>query len=294
MVSQADHKGVVLAGGHGTRLGPLSKVVSKHLLPLYDKPMIYYPISNLIAAGVSQIAIVTKPEQENNYFRLLGDGSDWGVNFVYVKQEEPLGIADALSRSEEFIGSSHVVLMLGDNLFSGLDLRSAIRKHSEVVGAYFYGYRVGDPHQYGVLEFTRGEVSNIIEKPSGFISDFAVPGVYILDADACGKVKSLTPSDRGEYEITDLLLSYVNDQKFICDTDTLGMAWLDTGNPDSLAQATEYVRVMQSRQGLPLGSPEVSSWQSGMISTIQAKRLVEQLPDSHYKQMLKNFWGFND
>lgn len=252
--------GIVLAGGNGTRLSPLTKVISKQLLPVYDKPMIYYPLSTLMSAGISDIAIITKPDNRHLFENLLDDGSQWGVRLTYVQQAHAEGIAQAFVLAEEFINKRPCVLILGDNLFHGDLNPSFARAKQRRRGATVFGYRVQDPERYGVLAFDEeNRVKQIVEKPSFPPSDFAVTGLYFYDDTVCQKAKKLTKSHRGEYEITDLNNMYKEDNELYVELLEEGFAWLDTGTPDSLHEAASYVQTMQHRQGVRIGCPDTIS-----------------------------------
>jgi len=260
-----NHCGVILAGGNGTRLGPLTSSVSKQLLPVYDKPMIYYPLSTLMSAGIYNIAIITKPDTRYLFRKLLGDGSDWGIYITYIPQPKPEGIAQAFVLAEEFIDQRPCALVLGDNLFHGDLNPSFARAKARQRGATVFGYKVKDPERYGVLDFdSENRVKQIVEKPSFPPSDFAVTGLYFYDDTVCEKAKTLSKSPRGEYEITDLNNLYKEDDSLYVELLEEGFAWLDTGTPDSLHEAASYVQTMQHRQGVRIGCPDTiarrNSW----------------------------------
>lgn len=252
--------GIVLAGGSGTRLGPLTKVISKQLLPVYDKPMVYYPLSTLISAGISDIAIIANPSNCHLFETLLGTGSQWGVSLTYIQQERPEGIAQAFVIAEEFIDERPCALVLGDNLFHG-DLGPAFaRAKQRTRGATVFGYKVKDPERYGVLVFDgENRVKEIVEKPTFPLSEFAVTGLYFYDTTVCQKAKKLNKSQRGEYEITDLNNMYSRDNELCVELLEEGFAWLDTGTPDSLHEAASYVQTMQHRQGVRIGCPDTAA-----------------------------------
>jgi glucose-1-phosphate thymidylyltransferase len=265
MVMTTNHCGVILAGGNGTRLRPLTQVVSKQLLPVYDKPMIYYPLSTLMSAGIYNVAIITNPDNRHLFEKLLGDGSAWGIYISYISQPKPEGIAQAFTLAEEFIDERPCALVLGDNLFHG-DLSSSFaRAKQRQCGATVYGYKVKNPKRYGVLDFdSENRVKRIVEKPSFPPSDYAVTGLYFYDNTVCEKAKKLNKSDRGEYEITDLNNMYKEEGELYVELLGEGYAWLDTGTLDSLHEAASYVQTMQHRQGVRIGCPNTiarrNSW----------------------------------
>jgi glucose-1-phosphate thymidylyltransferase len=261
-------KGIVLAGGSGSRLSPLTSAFSKQLLPVYDKPMIMYPIATLMAAGIKNIAIISTPSDKPLFERLLGDGSRFGVNFVYMIQEQPRGIPEAFLIAEEFIANESVGLILGDNIFHGSGLGRDLAKHSDIDGAKIFGYRVANPSEYGVIEFSKdGDVISIEEKPIQPKSNYAIPGLYFFDKRVCEIAKNLKPSSRGELEIVDILQAYKSTSELSVSILPRGTAWLDTGTPDSLLDAGNFVRVIQSRQGIQIASLEEISWRQGWITT---------------------------
>ena len=253
-------KGIVLAGGAGTRLYPVTKVVSKQLLPIYNKPMIYYPLSTLINAGIKEIMIISTPEDQMLFKRLLGDGSQWKVNFEYIIQEKPEGIAQALILAESWLKGSPVTLILGDNLFFGPNLknllRSVLKKKNR---STIFAYRVSDPERYGVVSFDKhNKVKSIVEKPKRTNSDWAVTGLYCYDKNASSMAKLLKPSKRGELEITDLNKEYLKRNQLDVELLGEGFAWLDTGTPDSLLEASNFVKILETRQGILIGDPSRS------------------------------------
>lgn len=281
-------KGIILAGGSGTRLYPITKAISKQLLPLYDKPMIYYPLSVLMLAGIREILIISTPEHLYAYEKLLGDGSRIGVSFTYQAQEVPRGVADAFILGETFIGEDNVCLILGDNVFYGQDLtrvlRETIKKHT---GATIFGYPVKNPSAFGVVEFdTRGRVLSIEEKPERPKSNYAVPGLYFYDSRVVEIAKHITPSDRGELEITAINNVYLEMGELYVSLLGRGMAWLDTGTPKGMLQAAEFVEAVQDRQGFYISCIEEIAWRRGFISVEQLAAIGEELKMTEYGQYL--------
>jgi len=257
-------KGIVLAGGSGSRLWPITRGVSKQLLPVYDKPLIYYPISTLMSAGISDITVITTPFDQLNFQRLLGAGDKYGITFNYATQESPDGLAQAFLLAKKFIEGEKCALVLGDNIFHGQGLGSQLREFQNVNGAQIFAYQVSDPSQYGVVEFSsQGRVISIEEKPTNPKSKFAIPGLYFYDETAVIRTKSLARSSRGELEITDLNRSYLVENLLRVKTFARGTTWLDMGTPATLLEAAEYVRIVQDRQGLLIGSPEEAAWRAG-------------------------------
>ena len=280
-------KGIILAGGSGTRLWPLTKAVSKQLMPVFDKPMIYYPISTLMLAGIKEILIITTPEDSESFKKLLGDGSQLGCTFNYAIQEVPNGLAQAFIIGEEFIGNDSVALILGDNIFHGKHFGRQLRSDKDIDGALIYAYQVRDPERYGVVEFDEdGNALSIEEKPTSPKSRFAIPGLYFYDNDVVNIAKGLEPSARGEYEITDVNKAYLEAGKLKVSRMDRGMAWLDTGTHESLIQASQYVQMIEQRQGMKVGSIEEVAWRMGYISTEQLKSLAEPLCKSGYGNYL--------
>jgi glucose-1-phosphate thymidylyltransferase len=268
------YKGIILAGGNGTRLHPITVAMSKQLLPIYDKPMIYYPLSVLMTANISEILVITKPEETHLFKSLLGDGSQFGMKIEYAEQPKPKGIAQGLLIAEKFLSDSPSVLILGDNIFYGSNLDSKIAEAMLInEGAYIFPYKVQDPSQYGVLKFGKqGDVSAILEKPKKAPSNLAVPGLYIFDETASTRAKSLSPSTRGELEITDLLNGYLNDGLLkYCALDR-GTAWLDTGTPESLLEASMFVQTIEKRQGQKIACLEEIAFKNSWISRDQLIR----------------------
>ncbi len=283
-------KGIILAGGHATRLGPISKVVSKQLIPVYDKPMIFYSVSTLLLAGVREILIISKPKDIDLFKSLFGDGHSLGLKISYEVQLKANGIAEAFLIGEKFINHSPTALILGDNLFHGNGLSNALRSVSNSFnGATIYAYQVNDPHRYGIVEFNeKNEVLSIEEKPIKPKSNYAVTGIYFYDNSVCQRAKNLTPSKRGELEITELNNSYLQDSKLNVEILGRGMVWLDTGTPDSLHEASSYVRTIESRQGLKIGCPEEISWRMGFINDSQLEQQASKYIKSGYGTYLMN------
>lgn len=276
-------KGIVLAGGSGTRLHPLTLAVSKQLMPVYDKPMIYYPLSVLMNAGISEILIITTPHDNSSFKKLLGDGSQFGCNFEYAIQDIPNGLAKAFVIGEEFIGDNKVALILGDNIFYGSGMDKLLQANNNPEGGIVYAYHVSDPERYGVVEFDKNQVAiSIEEKPENPKSNFAVPGLYFYDNDVIQIAKELEPSSRGEYEITDVNKVYLERGKLQVAILDRGTAWLDTGTFASLMQAGQFVEVIEERQGLKIGCLEEIAYRQGFIDKAQLKKLAEPLLKSGY------------
>jgi len=276
-------KGIVLAGGSGTRLHPLTISVSKQLMPVYDKPMIYYPISTLISAGINEILIISTPQDQHLFKKLLGDGSQIGCNFQYEVQENPNGLAEAFLIGEKFIGKDSVALILGDNIFYGTGLSNLLQSNTNPNGGIIYAYHVNDPERYGVVDFDDSQkVLSIEEKPKHPKSNFAVPGIYFYDNSVIDKAKNIRPSKRGELEITDINKAYLEENKLSVSILDRGIAWLDTGTIKSLMKASNFVEVIEERQGLKIGSIEEAAFRSGFINKSQLKKLAEPLLKSGY------------
>jgi glucose-1-phosphate thymidylyltransferase len=282
-------KGIVLAGGSGSRLWPLTKAVSKQLMPVYDKPMIYHPLSTLMIAGIRDILIITTPEDASAFQRLLGDGSDLGCSFTYTVQEKPNGLAQAFVLGKDFIGQDKVALVLGDNIFYGRGFGRTLRAHTDPDGAIVFAHFVNDPGRYGVVDFdAEGKVISIEEKPTQPKSNFAVPGLYFYDNDVVAIAEGLEPSERGEYEITDVNKAYLDAGKLQVGVLDRGMAWLDTGTHASLMQASQFVQVIEERQGLKIGCLEEIAWRMGFIDDAQLESLAQPLLKSGYGTYLMN------
>jgi glucose-1-phosphate thymidylyltransferase len=281
-------KGIILAGGSGTRLYPITKAISKQLMPIYDKPMIYYPLSILMMAGIKEILIITTPEDSAQFKRLLGDGSQVGCRFEFAIQEVPNGLAQAFVIGSEFIGKDRVGLVLGDNIFYGTGLGRQLQSLNNIEGGYVFAYEVSDPERYGVVEFdSRNNVLSIEEKPKQPKSNFAVPGLYFYDNQVMEIAHNLKPSPRGEYEITDVNKEYLRRGQLKVAILDRGTAWLDTGTFDSLSDATEFVRVIEKRQGTKIGCIEEVAYRMGFIGEKELERQAKQLEKSGYGNYLK-------
>ena len=280
-------KGIILAGGSGTRLYPLTKAVSKQLMPVYNKPMIYYPLSILMLAGIKDILIITTAEDNDQFKRLLGDGKHLGCNFQYAIQEKPNGLAQAFIIGESFIGNDKVALILGDNIFYGSGLTKLLPTLTDVDGGCVFAYRVSDPERYGVVEFDEKMMAiSIEEKPSTPKSNYAVPGLYFYDNSVIEVARSLKPSARGEYEITDVNKVYLTKNKLKVVIMDRGTAWLDTGTFESLSDASEFVRVIEKRQGTSIGSIEEVAYRKGFITNEELKKTAEGFRKSGYGEYL--------
>jgi glucose-1-phosphate thymidylyltransferase len=281
-------KGIILAGGSGTRLYPITRAISKQLMPIYDKPMIYYPLSVLMQADIREILIITTPEDNESFKRLLGDGQDLGCTFKYAIQEKPNGLAQAFVIGEQFIGNEKVALILGDNIFYGTGFSELIRSFNDVQGAAIFAYSVADPERYGVVEFDENlKALSIEEKPSKPKSNFAVPGLYFYDNSVIEIAKSLKPSLRGEYEITDVNKFYLQQGNLHVGVMDRGTAWLDTGTFESLSDASEYVRVIEKRQATKIGCIEEVAYRRGFINAEQLKVLITKYIKSGYGKYLE-------
>jgi glucose-1-phosphate thymidylyltransferase len=281
-------KGIILAGGSGTRLHPLTLVMSKQLLPVYDKPMVYYPLSTLMMAGIRDILIISTPHDLPHFERILGDGSRIGCSFTYAVQPEPKGLAQAFTIGADFIGNEKVALVLGDNIFYGSGLGSQLKSCADPDGGIVFAYKVSDPERYGVVEFdASGKVISIEEKPSKPKSSYAVPGLYFYDNSVVEIARNIKPSHRGELEITDVNRTYLEQGRLSTRILTRGTAWLDTGTFASLMQAGQFIQVIEDRQGLKIGCIEEIAWRNGWIGSAELVVIAEQLGKSGYGEYLK-------
>nr|WP_321233975.1 glucose-1-phosphate thymidylyltransferase RfbA [uncultured Psychroserpens sp.] len=282
-------KGIILAGGSGTRLHPLTLAVSKQLMPIYDKPMIYYPLSTLMSSGIREILIISTPHDLPLFKQLLGNGKKFGCEFQYEVQEQPNGLAEAFIIGADFIGNDKVALILGDNIFYGTGLEALLQKNNDPSGGIIYAYHVHDPERYGVVEFdSQGNAISIEEKPKTPKSNFAVPGIYFYDNSVVEIAKNIQPSQRGELEITDINRVYLNQRKLKVSVLDKGTAWLDTGTFNSLMQASQFVQVIEERQGLKIGAIEETAYKMGYINKKELSDLIEPLIKSGYgKHLLK-------
>ncbi|MGC4988305.1 glucose-1-phosphate thymidylyltransferase RfbA [Nocardia salmonicida] len=279
-------RGIILAGGTGSRLHPITRGVSKQLVPVYDKPMVYYPLSTLMLAGIDDILVITTPEDADAFSRLLGDGSQFGVAISYVVQPEPDGLARAFVLGADHIGTEPAALVLGDNIFHGPGLGASLERFHDIDGGAVFAYWVKDPTAYGVVEFDHGRAVSIEEKPKVPRSNYAIPGLYFYDNDVVEIARELRPSARGEYEITDINRAYLEQNRLSVDVLARGTAWLDTGTFDSLLDAANYVRTIEERQGLKIGVPEEVAWRRGLISDEQLRKLAEPMVRSGYGRYL--------
>ena len=276
-------KGIILAGGSGTRLHPITWGVSKQLVPVYDKPMVYYPLSTLISVGIRDILVITTPDDQAQFQRLLGDGSRWGISITFAVQPEPNGLAQAFVIGKDFIGADSVALALGDNIFYGATLDEQLADFEHIDGAAVFAYQVSNPTAYGVVEFDKsGKAISIEEKPAQPKSNYAIPGLYFYDNNVAEIAENLEPSARGAYEITDVNRVYLERGELQVAVLPRGTAWLDTGTFDSLMEAGEYVKTLEKRQGTKIGSPEEAAWRRGFISDDKLTELAEQLGKSGY------------
>lgn len=287
-------KGIVLAGGSGTRLSPLTNSISKQLLPVYDKPMVYYPISTLMLAGVREILMICSPRDISSFRELLGNGSNWGISIEYATQMQPRGIAEAFLIGESFIGSDSVALALGDNIFHGSGLGSNLESNNNLSGCLIFAYEVANPSEYGIVTLgSDGKAVSIEEKPQNSKSKFAVPGLYFYDNKVIDIAKSIKPSTRNELEITSVNEVYLNNGELNVVVLRRGTAWLDTGSPEALHDASSYVRIIEQRQGLKISCPEEIAWRKDWISTGELEALIKKMPKCGYSSYLRNLLNFS-
>ena len=282
-----NRKGIILAGGIGSRLFPITKACCKQLLPVYDKPMIYYSLSTLMLAGIREILIITTKEDKERFISLLGDGSRFGVSLTYKSQDEPRGIVEAFTIGEDFINNSPSALILGDNIFYGQGFSKILKRSSKAINSTIFGYQVADPNRYGVVSFSKdNKVLNIEEKPKKAKSNFAVTGLYFYDSSVVDKAKRIKPSDRGELEISDLNNLYLKEKCLNVELLSRGMAWLDTGTVDSLHEASSFIKTLEIRQGIKIGCPEEIAWREGWINDEELISSSKSLSKSGYGNYL--------
>ena len=280
-------KGIILAGGTGSRLFPLTTVISKQLLPVYDKPMIYYPLASLMAAGLREILVIVTPRDEASFRALLGDGSQWGMTIEYVVQQKPEGLAQAFILAEHFLAGDKAALILGDNIFHGVGLGTQLKQLTDPDGGVVFAYQVANPSEYGVIEFDEtGNVVSIEEKPQNPKSDFAIPGLYFFDEQVVDIAKNVKPSPRGELEITSVMTEYLSRGKLKVEVLPRGTAWLDTGTFNTLHEAGTYVRIIEERQGARVGCVEEIAWRNGWIDSLQLRNMAEKQLSSGYGEYL--------